>query len=159
MGMLQETLDKILLRRKMKGLTPDGASAVQDSKPTVRHVKHRAQPSMFEIVREQIRSEALARDANAKELDTFAESQDFGDDDEDGLPETMYERSDRIARERDEARRIRADRMEEARRSAEVDRQMAARRRPEEGRPAAARSPARPRTDALPASSAELDEE
>lgn len=79
------------LKRLGRALTPDGRE-IPDPTPLAPPLGYEPRQSMFDRMREMIRSEQLALMAERDGKETFAEANDFGDDD-DGpdLPRTPYE--------------------------------------------------------------------
>lgn len=66
---------------KGKPLTADGAE-ILDPRPMQPSIRHQRAPSMFDIVRDAVRSERLRREAEESGFETFEEADDFdvGDD-------------------------------------------------------------------------------
>lgn len=83
---VENDLDQVeavaLVREGMRlPITEDGREVV-DPTPMAPPVGYRRQPSMVEIVRQMVRSERLRAEAEAADMETFEESDDFdvGDD-------------------------------------------------------------------------------
>lgn len=76
------------------GLRPtrltDSGREIPDPVPLAPPVGYRPQPSMVDIIRQQIRSAQLAQEAEAAGLETFEEADDF-DVDDDFDPSSPYE--------------------------------------------------------------------
>lgn len=78
------------MKAKSRGYTEDGQQVV-DGTPMAPPVGYKRQPSMVEIVREQIRSHKLAEEALAARMGTFEEEDDFEDPDDPNDHSTPYE--------------------------------------------------------------------
>lgn len=100
MGKTQEAVSKFVaaFRRKPPRLTPEeyalkmlargideNGNAKVSSVPLEPPVGYKKQPSMVDIVREAVRSERLAIEAEAAGYETFEESDDFEVGDDDGV--------------------------------------------------------------------------
>lgn len=82
---LSEWLAKIALRR----LSPRGRELPSD-RPMQPPVGYKREPSMVEIVRQQIRSEQMAQAARMAGHETFEEADDF-DVEDDPMPVSQYD--------------------------------------------------------------------
>ena len=69
----------------------DAGYEVPDPTPMAPPVGYKRQPSMVDHIRQMVRSEHLRMHAAAQGFETFEESEDFGEDDDDRLPATAYE--------------------------------------------------------------------
>lgn len=76
-------------KRDRRGYTDDGQ--IVDNTPVAPPVGYKKQPSMVDIIREQIRNHKLALDLDAAGVETFDEADDFDVGDPDDLPRSIYE--------------------------------------------------------------------
>lgn len=103
MGKIKDTLEPIFRRRsrdssreaydrrlEARGYTHDNVQIV-DPVPMSPPVGYKKQPSMVDIVREQVRQHHLQMELAAKGVETFEEADDFDVGDPDELPRTIYE--------------------------------------------------------------------
>ena len=75
------TKEEYLKRLLEKGLNPDG-TPILDPTPIAPPIGYKKQPSMVEIVRDMVRGEQLKALAEANNLETFEEADDFDIEDD-----------------------------------------------------------------------------
>nr|QJB20443.1 MAG: hypothetical protein [Microvirus sp.] len=85
----QLTEEEYNLRLLAKGIGPDGL--IPDPVPIAPPIGYKRQPSMTEIVRNAVRSERLALEAQLAGFETFEESEDFDVGDEFDVPRSPHE--------------------------------------------------------------------
>lgn len=71
-------------------LTENGYE-VPDPTPMAPPVGYKKTPSMVDTIRDMVRSEHLRQEAARAGFESFEDSEDFGEDDDDRLPTTAYE--------------------------------------------------------------------
>lgn len=82
--------DEFETSRQEHFLTDEGYE-IPDPTPMAPPVGYKKQPSMVDNIRAMVRSEMLRREAEAAGFESFEDSEDFGEDDDDRLPTTAYE--------------------------------------------------------------------
>lgn len=85
----QLTEEEYTLRLLRKGIGPDGL--IPDPVPIAPPIGYKRQPSMTEIVRNAVRSERLALEAQLAGFETFEESEDFDVGDDFDIPRSIHE--------------------------------------------------------------------
>lgn len=134
-----------ILKLEKKGQTEDGAE-ILDPTPVAPPVGYVRQKSMVDIIREQIRSDALLARLNDRE--SFAESDDFDIPDDPIDPHTPYEDefepiADVVAEARDLEKKARAARAPQAPPEARQD-------TPSQGSSSSPQAPAAPAASTTP---------
>lgn len=86
----QLELEDYLEKLSRKGLHPDGTQ-VLDPTPLAPPIGYKKHPSMVEIVRDMVRRERLAAEAEAAGMETFEEADDFDVGDEPELMRSGWE--------------------------------------------------------------------
>ena len=71
-------------------LTDEGYE-LPDPTPMAPPVGYKKTPSMVDTIRDMVRSEHLRQEAARAGYESFEDSEDFGEDDDDRLPATAYE--------------------------------------------------------------------
>lgn len=117
-----ERSKEVVERWKRKGMNALG-QLLPSNKPVAVAVKYKPEKSMFEIVREAVRSQKLADEMNAKDMDTFEEANDF-DVEDDPFPTSRYERPFEEMRPGELSRRAREARVKEEADRAKRDRRV-----------------------------------
>lgn len=82
-------MDDYYARQEKRGFV--GSRQKMDPVPVAPPVGYKKQPSMVEIIREQVRNARLAAELDAQGMETFEEADDFEIDDEPPLPRSQYE--------------------------------------------------------------------
>lgn len=85
-----EAIEEAINRGKGKPLDELGRE-LPDPRPEAPPVGWFKQPTMVEHIRNLVRSELLRREADAEDIDTFEEGDDFDVDDDQDDPRTPYE--------------------------------------------------------------------
>lgn len=85
----QLTEEEYNLRLLAKGIGPDGL--IPDPVPIAPPIGYKRQPSMTEIIRNAVRSERLALEAQLAGFETFEESEDFDVGDDFDVPRSPHE--------------------------------------------------------------------
>lgn len=85
-----EAIEAAMNTGKGKRLDAEGRE-LPDPRPEAPPVGWVKQPTMVEYIRNLVRSELLRREADAEDIDTFEESDDFDVEDDEPDPRTPYE--------------------------------------------------------------------